>query len=73
MDHTRQAEWGLPDETISMMRRVWCNELRRDPARFVVLEAETLALYGNIVPIWEQYLAKNNAPVRGADTQNLAT
>jgi len=64
-DHTRQGEWGLPDETIAMMRSVWVQELGRDPNDFVVLEDDTLKLYARIPPIWEAYLAKNKAPVRG--------
>jgi hypothetical protein len=60
----RQHEWGLPDATISMLRKLWLSQGKTNDT-LCVIESDTVSLFRTIPALWESYLGANSRQVEG--------
>src|SRR3989339_60296 len=60
----RHWEWGLPDATVTAAMSLW-KSLGKDGDHFHVIESTTVDLIRKISRLWEEYLIRNAAQIRG--------
>ena len=60
-----QWEWGLPDQTIIAVTKLWTDVLRKPLSKLTVIEGGTVPLFEGITKTWLAYLSKNLVKPRG--------